>query len=550
MRGKPVRLPSSRTRISVKIGEGLGLDSHTQRRSNPRNLMVDTSLPADAANLPRPAASARSRRAWAPVLALCLYALAILVVGAQHEAWFDEAQAWLIARDATPLEIITRYAHYEGSPPLWHLTSGAGSSRLSVPLSVADQRKLCSDRCGPGAIPRALPVPDALRDRGELLLRLSVPDRGAQLRAGSGVLPPAGHAVREAAGAASGLLRRAGAAGDANTHSFLISGVLGLEYALAALRAGRWKEPRILAGAALYGAFALAAAAMAWPPKDVSFATYSLGPITMLRAVVLMAEPFVERIDVWAPLEPSVMSRLWGAGWTTFLLIPSVLLFVRARTWAVFLGAFAVFFAFTAAKYGQAWHTGILFTVWVFALWVSWSALPQLSPLNRSALFMSLFVILGVQAWYTAAAWSREVSEVYSPGRAVAGAIADYQSRHPAARVMAFGEKTFAVQPWARANLFTNFNGGAKVPAFYDWRSSQPFTPHPSLSAWTAAVGKAKSDILLLSDFDHMDGASANQFYGVAAKSGLCARFFNGQMIWKTHDHEGQGIAMFTRCGV
>ncbi len=38
-----------------------------------------------------------------------------------HEPWYDEAQSWLIARDASITDIIFRIPHYEGHPPLWHL---------------------------------------------------------------------------------------------------------------------------------------------------------------------------------------------------------------------------------------------------------------------------------------------------------------------------------------------------------------------------------------------------------------------------------------------
>src|SRR4051812_40575150 len=56
--------------------------------------------------------------AWAPALAAwCALVAWVLPL---HEPWFDEAQAWLIARDATLWEILGRMS-YEGSPPLWHL---------------------------------------------------------------------------------------------------------------------------------------------------------------------------------------------------------------------------------------------------------------------------------------------------------------------------------------------------------------------------------------------------------------------------------------------
>jgi hypothetical protein len=336
---------------------------------------------------------------------------------------------------------------------------------------------------------------------------------------------------------------------NTNTHSFLISAVIGLEWAIAALRSGRWKEPRIAAAAVLYGAFALAAVAMTWPPHDVSTATHQISAPGALLALILMAEPFVERIDIWGQTEPGVLSLALGTVLSLFLLIPSLLLFAQARTRTLFFGAFAAFFAFTTAKYGQVWHTGILFMVWVFALWVSWSALPKLAPGERTALFVSLFVLLGVQDWYAAEAWNREASEIYAPGESVAKTLADYRKSHPGARVEAFGAWSFAVQPWAQANLFDNFNGGAKRPAFYDWRTSQSLTPKPTLPAWSEAVAKAKRDVLLLSNLGEMSDADRDQYYAIAAKAGFCARTFDGQMIWKTYNRTSLGISMFTRCG-
>ncbi|HEU5341890.1 hypothetical protein [Edaphobacter sp.] len=38
-----------------------------------------------------------------------------------HESWFDEAQAWLIARDSSLRDLLLHRLHYEGAPALWHL---------------------------------------------------------------------------------------------------------------------------------------------------------------------------------------------------------------------------------------------------------------------------------------------------------------------------------------------------------------------------------------------------------------------------------------------
>jgi len=58
------------------------------------------------------------RWGWAVV---ALYIAAISIISFFHEPWFDEAQAWIIARDVSIRDIIFSIPHYEGHPPLWHL---------------------------------------------------------------------------------------------------------------------------------------------------------------------------------------------------------------------------------------------------------------------------------------------------------------------------------------------------------------------------------------------------------------------------------------------
>jgi hypothetical protein len=54
-------------------------------------------------------------------LILLAYAAALILVMVHHEPWFDEAQSWLIARDATVWDLVSNITHYEGHPPIWHL---------------------------------------------------------------------------------------------------------------------------------------------------------------------------------------------------------------------------------------------------------------------------------------------------------------------------------------------------------------------------------------------------------------------------------------------
>ena len=52
---------------------------------------------------------------------LVLYCIAHFVMMLFHEPWYDEAEAWQIARCNSIFDILFTVPHYEGHPPLWHL---------------------------------------------------------------------------------------------------------------------------------------------------------------------------------------------------------------------------------------------------------------------------------------------------------------------------------------------------------------------------------------------------------------------------------------------
>lgn len=54
-----------------------------------------------------------------PWAVLAIYSALTLLGALSHEMWLDEAQAWVILRDA-PLSEVPRILHVEGHPPLWY----------------------------------------------------------------------------------------------------------------------------------------------------------------------------------------------------------------------------------------------------------------------------------------------------------------------------------------------------------------------------------------------------------------------------------------------
>src|SRR5579863_10454063 len=68
-------------------------------------------------------------------LALCAYALLVAFTALRHEPWADEAQSWLLGRDASLAQLWGHLLHYEGTPGLWQTLVHA-LIRLGVPYSA------------------------------------------------------------------------------------------------------------------------------------------------------------------------------------------------------------------------------------------------------------------------------------------------------------------------------------------------------------------------------------------------------------------------------
>ena len=66
----------------------------------------------------------------------CLYLLIFAVTAAFHEPWLDEAQGWMIARDASYHDMLFLLPHYEGHPPLWWLILSV-PAKLGVPYELS-----------------------------------------------------------------------------------------------------------------------------------------------------------------------------------------------------------------------------------------------------------------------------------------------------------------------------------------------------------------------------------------------------------------------------
>ncbi|MBP5732670.1 MAG: hypothetical protein J6W66_02420, partial [Lachnospiraceae bacterium] len=65
-------------------------------------------------------------------LIFAAYAVLLIVIACFHEPWYDEAEAWQMARGASIHDLLFYIPHYEGHPSLWYLIL-AIPAKLGVP---------------------------------------------------------------------------------------------------------------------------------------------------------------------------------------------------------------------------------------------------------------------------------------------------------------------------------------------------------------------------------------------------------------------------------
>ena len=103
------------------------------------------------------------RRDWFGLwTVLSLYAAMLIILVPRHEPWFDEAQAWLIARDDDPLQMLAQTMRYEGSPALWHLLLML-PAKLGLPYAVLNWVSAILATCGLFVFLRFAPFPWLLK---------------------------------------------------------------------------------------------------------------------------------------------------------------------------------------------------------------------------------------------------------------------------------------------------------------------------------------------------------------------------------------------------
>ncbi len=433
-----------------------------------------------------------------PLLVLIPYAVLLAFTISRHEPWFDEAQAWLLARDLGPLDLFLRYLRYEGHPGLWY-------SLLMIPAKLNAPYVTLSIISGLIAFLGVLvfvlysPFPAWIK----LLFPFSyfIVYQYAVVARSYVLLPIL---LFAAAVLARDLRRRMTLwilvlclIANVSVDGVLISAGILCGYSI-------WRYWKV------YAAYAAAVAWIAfevWPKSD---ATFAVGYTTTFRDMTLQS------LAMWN----GSMTGVWPL--TLIVVAISCWWFAKTGTLLPYLGATALLLCLSAVKYTKVWHEGAFFLTWVFAMWTSFDR----QPARMSAVIAGAWIaVLGAHLYWSSSAIACDIEHNYSGSRELATYIK--QEHLESRRIYAFGFHSMSILPYFPQNIFDNYNH-KKNPSFWWWSGRN------TMDDTLADVPRDRPDVIIFGIKTREQEQKAEELRSYLPNLGYrLVRRFDGQICWK-----------------
>lgn len=459
---------------------------------------------------------------------------------AVHEPWWDEAQAWLLARDASVGDLLSNDLAYEGHPPLWYLILMI-PAKLGMPYKAINVTSALISIAGAAILLSLRSVP--------LLLRATIPFTFYSAYQYSVVsrsyvlIPPILFAIAalyakrdERPVAFAALLALLSLV---SVHGACLAAGLGLLFVIDLWR-GRLDAKKITLSALAASALILTLAAVTlvvvlWPRADLVTGGEINLSFGASRLAGVAARAWTENVAPGLTIAPLLMAVLIAAWmWQRGVLLELVVLF------AALLPISSMFFS--------RWHEGLFFWAIVFVLLLP--ARAERTPLLRIAGCTVMAGILALHCYWTARSLAYDIGSNFTGSRDAAAYIRTHGIDKT--RLFGAGMRCLEVQPYFASNLFANYKTQGDKP-FWNWSHANPW-PYPNLepnyavmSRWLHAQLAARPDFFLASSGFRGEGSYAVTLRGRSDYREVAR--FSGGLFWKDRVLEHIDFALFQRVG-
>jgi hypothetical protein len=380
-----------------------------------------------------------------------------------------------------PAEIVAVAPRYEGSPVLWHLLL-AGPAHVGMPYATIQWLAFGLALIGALILLYRAPLPLPLRIAAPFTFFLAY--QYAVVARNYCLLPPLLWFIAvlyprrdERPFLYVGLLALFA---NVSLHGTLIALALaGLHVVEIVRRRPRLRRRLTIAYAGFAAVVGLIVFQL-WPPADLGSPAPRGLNLSPVNFVLVSADALNNALTERWPLSFAAlaMSLVW---------------FWRQRCLALYLAPTLLLLTLFAVKYMNAWHEGILFLVWLFALWRSFAE-PERSRFDkrflRPAVVAAALLVFAVQIYWAATALSNDWRFAYSGSGAAAECL--HERGLDRRTVYASGFQTIALLPYLPDNCFANFNGGRARPCYWLWSAPPPMPAGDGLQPDSTAASYAE----------------------------------------------------------
>jgi hypothetical protein len=455
-----------------------------------------------------------------------VYCIILLLTVPRHEPWFDEAQAWLLARDASYLELIGHYLRYEGSPGLWH-TILAVPAKMGAQYLVLNYVSAAIATMGIGLFLFFSPFPALLKVAFPftffLLYQYAVVARSYALFPLLLFLLALVYPFARQRILLFGLLLALLA--NVSLHGFVIALAICGSYMWESR--SNWqawdnktRDRHLIAIAGMALISVLLIFQLLPPPDITGYTTPNFGLRHLIAVSVLKISD-----SLTGNVAASAVVFLITCWW-----------FWRTQTLLLFFSGVASLSLVAGIIYSHVWHEGLVLVFWLFVLWLSFDRARRMQMRVPAVVFCAVLLVAGVQIVWSVRSIRFDFGNSYSGSRQLAQYLR--QNHLDESSIFAYGFKSISVLPYFQSNIFDNYHSGHS-PSFWLWSKRNDL----DRDLVTLSVARPQSVVLsVVNDAD--PGLIALRIKLMEAGYQLVRRF-DGSLYWKDRVLEGDSYELW-----
>ncbi len=478
-----------------------------------------------------------------------IYLVLLCVAVARHEPWFDEAQAWLLARDAGFVELMVKYLRYEGTPGLWHILLII-PAKLGLPYVSLNIISALLSAIGAYLFMQYSPFP--------LVVRILYPfsyfafyQYGVVARSYS-LIPLLLFSIaiiyRDKMSRPILFFSLLILLCNVSFHGLLIAASLALMHAFNVNRDWDGIKPHTrygnLTALMLFGGVILLIKLQLKLPDDliaVAGIKYDINKIFEKSLPVALNSLAVS--DLIISTKKDFVSNLPEI-FSEFTMAVTIIWLIIRRRLILFLIPVAALLLFFTIVYVNAWHMGIVFFIWLFVLWISFenagAKTDKSTRYVKSIITYALVITLTIQSCWTINSFVYDFNNSYSASRETANYIKEGQLDNK--KIYASNFHSISILPYFPGNIFCNYNN-RKQPSFWIWSHQNSMYREPYL-----ATDIYDPDIIVLGIKNYTPNESNIQEPFIPEIPGYrFARLFSGALYWKVKPLETDSFAIYER---